>query len=184
LKAPHLLRVEDGPQRFASLIEAARAEGLRVGWLDLGAPPAPVPEPLESAAGLGVLRAVSVGEGRTVAVKPVKGAPVLKDLLREHFRGCAVVLVRGGVDAPLLTALDEGWSVAPGGAASQRYATAALVSALRSPHSWAPPRAKPAPPPEEPDRPRKGRGRPRRGRVRPRKGEKRPRKSKAAPPEG
>lgn len=177
MKAPHLLRVEDGPQRFAFLIEAARAEGLRVGWLDLGAPPAPVPEPLEAAAGLGVLRAVSVGEGRTVSVKPVKGEPVLKDLLREHFRGCILVLVRGGVEAPLLTALDDGWSVAPGGAASQRYATAALVSALRSPHSWAPPRAKPAPPPEEPDRPRKGRGRPRRR-------EKRPRKGKATPPQG
>ncbi|HEX6903604.1 MAG TPA: hypothetical protein VF789_28080 [Thermoanaerobaculia bacterium] len=184
MKAPHLLRVEDGPQRFAPLIEAARAEGLRVGWLDLGAPTAPVPEPLESAAGLGVLRAVSVGEGRTVAVKPVQGVPVLKDLLREHFRGCAVVLVRGGVEAPLLTALEGGWSVAPLNLAAQRYDSAALVSALRSPHSWAPPRPKPAPPPEEPERPRKGRGRPRRGRVRPRKGEKRPRKGKTAPPEG
>ena len=68
MKAPHLLRVEDPPDFFAPLIEAARALGLRIGWLELGAAPAPVPESLESAAGLGVLRAVSVGQGRTVAV--------------------------------------------------------------------------------------------------------------------
>jgi hypothetical protein len=136
LKAPHLLRVEDDPQRFAPLIEAARALGLRVGWLDLGGSPAPVPEPLEAAAGLGVLRAVSVGEGRSVAVKPFRGAPVLKDLLREHFRGCAVVLVRGEVDAPLLAVSEEGWSVTPREAASRRYTPEDLAAALRKPRPW------------------------------------------------
>lgn len=136
MKAPHLLRVEDDPQRFASLIEAARALGLRVGWLDLGALPAPVPEPLEAAAGLGVLRAVSVGEGRVVAVKPLRGAPVLKDLLREHFRGCVLVLVRGEVDAPLLVPGEDGWSVTPRETASRRYATEDLAAALRKPRPW------------------------------------------------
>ncbi|HYN22970.1 MAG TPA: hypothetical protein VE078_18565, partial [Thermoanaerobaculia bacterium] len=84
MKAPHLLRVEEDPEQFASVVEAARAEGLRVGWLEL-AEVAPLPEVLECAAALGVLRAVSVGNGRTVAVKPMRGAPVLKDVLREHF---------------------------------------------------------------------------------------------------
>lgn len=136
MKSPHLLRVEDEPSRFAPVIEAARALGLRVGWLDLGGSPAPVPEPLEAAAGLGVLRAVSVGEGRAVAVKPLRGAPVLKDLLREHFRGCVLVLVRGEVDAPLLALGEDGWSVTPREAASRRYATEDLAAALRKPRPW------------------------------------------------
>lgn len=140
MKSPHLLRVEDAPDRFASLIEAARALGLRTGWLDLGATPAPLPEPLETAATLGVLRAVSVGEGRTVAVKPLRGAPVLKDLLREHFQGCALVLVRGEINAPTLKIEDDAWLVTPPGAASRRYATVDLALALRKPHPWEAPK--------------------------------------------
>ncbi len=136
MKSPHLLRVEDAPDRFAPLIEAVRALGLRTGWLDLGTPPAPLPESLENAAGLGVLRAVSVGEGRTVAVKPLRGAPVLKDLLREHFQGCTLVLVRGEIAAPALGTEDDAWLVTPPGAASRRYATADLALALRKPHPW------------------------------------------------
>lgn len=136
MKAPHLLRVEDPPDRFAPLVEAARALGLRIGWLELGAAPAPIPESLESAAGLGVLRAVSVGEGRTVAVKPLRGRPVLKDLLREHFQGCALVLVRGEAGAPALRIEDGAWIVAPSETASRRYTAETLAAALRKPHPW------------------------------------------------
>jgi hypothetical protein len=136
VKAPHLLRVEEGPDRFAPLIEAARALGLRVGWLDLGASPAPLPADLERAAGLGALRAVAVGEGRAVAVKPLRGAPVLKDLLREHFQGCALVLVRGPVNAPRLVPDGAGWRVEPSGAAARRYKSEDLASVLRAPHPW------------------------------------------------
>jgi len=128
--------VDDTPDRFASLIDAARALGLRIGWLELGAAAAPLPESLESAAGLGVLRAVSVGEGRTVAVKPLRGRTVLKDLLREHFQGCALVLVRGEIEAPALTIEDAAWIVAPPGLASRRYATEELAATLRKPHPW------------------------------------------------
>lgn len=140
MKSPHLLRVEDAPDRFAPLIEAARALGLRVGWLDLGATSTPFPGDLEAAAGLGVLRAVSVGEGRTVTVKPLRGAPVLKDLLREHFQGCALVLVRGEIAAPILRIEGDAWLVTPPGAASRRYATADLALALRKPHPWEAPK--------------------------------------------
>ncbi|HEY2739222.1 MAG TPA: hypothetical protein VGK45_12520, partial [Thermoanaerobaculia bacterium] len=74
-KAPHLLRAGEPPAHYAALFEAARAEGLRIGWLDLpadrsAAVPGPVPEPLEAAARLGALRAVSVAGDRSVAVKP------------------------------------------------------------------------------------------------------------------
>jgi hypothetical protein len=138
VKAPHLLKVTEPPDRFAALIEAARAEGMRIGWLEM-AEASPLPEALQSAAGLGVLRAVAVGEGRTVAVKPLRGAPVLKDVLREHFLGCALVLVRGEVEAPALKTEGEGWIVTPIHAASRQYPTAGLVAALRKPHPWDPP---------------------------------------------
>ena len=144
MKTPHLLRVEDAPDRYAPLIEAARALGLRTGWLDLGTAPAPLPETLETAAGLGVLRAVSVGEGRTVAVKPLRGQPVLKDPLREHFQGCTLVLVRGEIEAPFLRIEGDAWTVTPSGAASRRYSTADLALALRKPRPWGDPAGNPA----------------------------------------
>lgn len=138
MKVPHLLRVTEPPDRFAALIEAARAEGLRVGWLELDGVVEPVPEILGSAAGLGALRAVAVGAGRTVAVKPLRGAPVLRDLLREHFRGCALVLVRGEVDAPALRPEGAAWVLDVRGfegLAGQAFSTAELLSAFRSPKS-------------------------------------------------
>ena len=137
MKVPHLLRVSEPPERFAALIEAARAEGLRVGWLDLDGEVVPVPAALESAAGLGALRAVSVGGGRTVSVKPLRGAPVLRDVLREHFRGCALVLVRGEVDAPALRPEGVAWMLDVHGFAGQPFSTAELLSAFRSPKALA-----------------------------------------------
>jgi hypothetical protein len=133
VKSPHLLRVEDAPDRFVPLIEATRALSLRIGWLELGAAPAPIPESLESAASLGALRAVIVGESRTVAVKPLRGRPVLRDLLREHFQGCALVLARGEVAAPSLKVEGESWIVTPPGAASRKYTAEQLAAALRKP---------------------------------------------------
>lgn len=138
MKSPHLLRVEEEPAHFAPLIEAARALGLRIGWLELDADSRPVPESLEIAASFGVLRAVSVGEGRTVAVKPLRGQPVLRDLLREHFQGCALVLVRGEVAAPLLTIREASWIVSPPGAASRSFTMEQLAAALRKPAPFEP----------------------------------------------
>jgi len=135
MKAPHLLRVTLPPDRFASLTESARALKLRVGWLDWAAEP-PASSPLEAAAELGVLRAVAVGEGRVVAVKPVRGRPVLQDLLREHFLGCALVLVRGEVDAPALEPDGDGWRLQPPGSAFRRLTTAEISAALRKPRPW------------------------------------------------
>ncbi|HEY7214904.1 MAG TPA: hypothetical protein VIC28_09760 [Thermoanaerobaculia bacterium] len=136
MRPPHLLRVEEDPSRFAPLIEAARALGLRIGWLDLSTDTNPVPESLETAASLGALRAVAVGQDRTVAVKPLRGRPVLRDLLREHFQGCALVLVRGEVAAPSLTIRENTWIVSPSGAASRSYTGEQLAAALRQPHPW------------------------------------------------
>lgn len=132
MKAPHLLRVEDAPESFSALVSAARAENLRIGWLEL-AETLPLPETLQTAADQGVLRAVSVGGGRTVAVKPLRGAPVLKDLLREHFLGSVLVLVRGDIDAPRLRADGEGWRMAVPGEAEQALTMDQLLAKLRSP---------------------------------------------------
>lgn len=148
LRRAHLLRVDEGPERFAALVAALSAAGMRAGWLDLAgdrgeAPPAPAD--LETAAVAGVLRAVAVGHGpqggRSIAVKPIKGEPVLADLLREHFRGCALVLVRGlpvgGEPAAAHLARDGGaWRVSPPGEAARACSTAELVAALRRPRPW------------------------------------------------
>jgi hypothetical protein len=151
VKRIHLLRTEAGPETVAGLIAAAREAGLRIGWLDLeGAPPV---APLDAAAEAGALRAVAVGSGRTVAVKRAPGPPVLRDLLREHFLGCALVVIRSGagdpeteagprlapgelVDVPLLEPTRQespgGWRVG----STLELTTAELVARLRRPRPW------------------------------------------------
>ncbi len=127
MKRPHLLRVERGAGAFAALVEAAREAGLRVGWLDLESPVS-IPEGLAEAAALPVLRAVSARPEATVAVKPRRGAPVLDDLLREHFLGCALVLVHGPAEAPLLAPANDAWLLA-----GARLSTPDLVLRLKAP---------------------------------------------------
>lgn len=137
MKRTHLLRVEEGPERFAPLFAAVREAGMRLGWLELAVPaPAPVPEGLATAADCGALRAVGVGAGRSVAVKPLKGEAVLADLLREHFLGCDLVLVRGEVEAPLLEAWGERFRVLPPGGAGRDLSPAELAARLRRPRPW------------------------------------------------
>lgn len=143
MKTPHLLRVEAGPETFLTLFAAARALSLRLGWLELEGAVEPLPASLAAAAALGALRAVAVGEGKTVAVKPRRGAPVLKDLLREHFSGCALVLVeaeeKSAPGLPLLRPDGEGWRVVlPDAGAELPFSSEGLVSGLRKPRPWAP----------------------------------------------
>lgn len=137
MKRQHLLRVDDGAEAFAGLVAAIREAGGRVGWLEL-APPAPVPPALEAAAAGGVLRAVAVGGGRSVAVKPIRGEPVLRDVLREHFRGCVLVLVAGAAAAelPWLAPRADGWLLRLADGRSQELGTEELVAALRRPRPW------------------------------------------------
>lgn len=130
MKRPRLLRVEEGPEVFGALIRSLAAAGVRVGWLDLSAPPEP-PAALEGAAAAGAMRAVAAGGGRAVAVKPLRGAPVLRDLLREHFLGCRAVLVRGAVEAPRLAPDGERWRLAAGGAPARRMTAEELCRWLR-----------------------------------------------------
>jgi hypothetical protein len=146
LKAPHLLRVAEGPESFAALIAAITAAGLRAGWLELRQPE-PAAASLEAAAALGARRAVAAGGGRSLAWKSLRGEPVLRDLLREHFLGCVLVLVSGAGTAavplaaiPALSPAGDGWRVAPtGDAAAQHYQTSELVGALRRSRPWGSP---------------------------------------------
>lgn len=135
----HVLNVTHGAAAFASLIAAVRQADARVGWLEL-APPSRWPEELEAAAAPGALRAVAVGGGRSVAVKPLRGEPVLRDLLREHFPGCLLVLVRREPDHdPVLPRLEPdgpAWRLQAGDGAPRRLTTAEVVAALRRPHPW------------------------------------------------
>jgi len=133
MKPPHLLRVDTGPEPFAPLLTAARAAGLRLGWLDLTESPSP-PATLGHAAAQGAFRAVAAGPERTVIVKPRRGPFVLRDLLREHFRGCQAVLVRGALDAPLLTPRESAWHLALPSPLTQ--STEVLLNRLRHPHPW------------------------------------------------
>ncbi len=145
----HLL-LADGPVvTFGRLIAALRHDGARAGWLEWSSPSelespsgpescvaATYPESLDVAAGQGVLRAVAIGGGRSVAVKPMRGAPVLRDVLREHFRGCRLVLVVGEVDAPKLEPDGEDWKITVPGRAAMRWTTEKLIAALRKPSPW------------------------------------------------
>lgn len=159
---PHLLRVDRTMLEFAAFVAALRQDGRRAGWLEWAPghqPPVPASPEVGEA---GVLRAVTVDAERTVAIKQLRGAPVLRDVLREHFRGCAVVLVRGEseseseIGAPLLEpAAGEtgaaGWRIVLHGTARD-ISTEALVAALRRPHPFPAP-ASPASAPTSPPPP-------------------------------
>lgn len=135
MRPPHLLRVDLPPADLAPFFTALHQEGLRAGWLDLDSPTATSPRPpaLDAAASLGALRAVAVDADRTVVVKPRRGPAVLGDLLREHFRGAHVVLVRGDILAPLLRPDGDGWQLVEPGGAVKQLSTPALLAALRRP---------------------------------------------------
>ncbi len=154
-RAPHLLAVVEPAAVFAPLVQALAAAGMRTGWLELRPPEAMAPS-LADAVATGVGRAVAVGGSHSMAVKAMAGAPVLRDLLREHFAGCAVVLVLvSGSSAaamppddwemPLLAPHDsDAWAVKsaagdPSVDAVRHLDTASLVAHLRRPYPWSKP---------------------------------------------
>ena len=133
MKRQHLLRVDRRASAFTEILDRLKQQGLRWGWLQWGYAPA-LPAPLEEAVEVGALRGVAVGGGRTVALKALRGDPVLPDLQREHFRGCAVVLIHGEVAAPLLEPAAGGWRIV-GSEGAETLSTEALLARLRSPRA-------------------------------------------------
>lgn len=129
MKRVHQLRVEDGPEHFKSLVKTARDAGIRIGWLEFGS--ATIPEPLASASATGVFRTVQVDEEVTISVKNRKGPPVTRDLLREHFQGCSLILVSGGEAPAFLRGDNDHWTVSALDGAESTFTTDELVAALR-----------------------------------------------------
>jgi hypothetical protein len=133
----HLLRVDAEPSAFAPLLSAAAAAGLRIGWLDLRGEASPPPS-LAAALAAGGDRAVAVGEGCTVVARARRGPALLRELVRQQFLGCVAVLVRGGVEAPRLAPLGEGWVVEVPGGPTRTLDGPSLVAALGEPRPFAP----------------------------------------------
>jgi hypothetical protein len=133
MKAPVLLAAAEPAEAYAALFAAAKAAGIRLGWLVMNVEVDP-PPPLQAPPLLEAFRAVAVGDGRSIALKPMKGRPVLRDLLREHFLGADVVLVSGVELFPRLTARGEGpWKLEESATASRLYTTEELLVRLRKP---------------------------------------------------
>ncbi|HEV8631768.1 MAG TPA: hypothetical protein VGV61_15740 [Thermoanaerobaculia bacterium] len=134
----HLLRVAEEAHVFGPLLVAAAAAGLRIGWLELQSPP-PLPEALRAALLAGGDRAVAVAAEWTLSARPRKGPALMRELLRQQFLGCALVLVRGEVEAPLLAPADDGgWRLAFPAAAERRLTIDQLLAELRQPQPFAP----------------------------------------------
>ncbi len=132
MKHIHVLRTTCAAADFRPLFAALAALGLRVGWLDMESTAGAPPE-LEQAAAQGAFRAVGVTANRVLTVKPVHGATVLKDLLREYFAGCRLVVIRGGLDAPELLVAPDGYRVRFEDGTERDFSSEALAKALRKP---------------------------------------------------
>ena len=132
MKTPVLLAVDGPAEAYAPLFSAAKEAGLRIGWLAMNVPVDP-PPPLQAPPLLEAFRAVAVGEGRSIAMKPMKGRAILRDLLREHFLGADVVLVAGLALFPRLAARESDWHLTESATASRVYTTGELLVRLRKP---------------------------------------------------
>lgn len=139
MKKIHLLRVDPGSnvEDFRSLIDAVRADGGRVGWLCWRPDESADDQELSTN---GLLRHVEIDAAGSVARKTRTGPAVLRDVVREHFRGCRVVLVAGeGVgelaELPRPTAVDDGYRVESGESA-RKMSAEDLAARLRRPLSF------------------------------------------------
>jgi len=136
VKTPVLLAVSTTADDFAPLFKAATAAGVRIGWLAFNAP-IDAPPVLQAPPLLAAFRAVAVGNQLSIAMKPMKGAPVLRDLLREHFLGADVVLVAGLDLYPRLTPQarsgEIAWHLAESASAGRAYTLDELLVRLRKP---------------------------------------------------
>lgn len=99
-------------QALDPLLRALGVAGVRWGrlcWQPDGTPPASA-----EAAGLDprCAKRVEIFRGRSLAIKPLAGPPVFRDVLREHFVGHGVVLIEGeppaGVSVPRIRSLGDG----------------------------------------------------------------------------
>ena len=126
----HALRVSETSAAFRSLFAAIEEQGERAGWLELD--PSAEPSRADDLDD-GAWKTVRVEERRSIASKRRRGPAVLDDLLREHFRGCRVVLVRGEAALPTLRPRGDDWELEGSDGEPRRFTTAELARALRAP---------------------------------------------------
>lgn len=128
---------EKPTEAFAPLIHAVEADGGRVGLLLWHPLAASVDPPLATTAASGLLRSVQVNAAGSVVHKPRKGPAVLRDVVREHFRGCRVVLVVGEpvaelAEVPRITPKGDAFQL-ESGSSKRQFDPAALAAWLRRP---------------------------------------------------
>lgn len=129
---PVLLAVAGEAVDLEPLFAAARERAIRVGWLELDSDALPPPS-LAGAPLSGAFRVVAIGNLRSIAVKAMKGPPVLRDVLREHFLGADVVLVRGLDLFPQLIREGDAWRLRESAARERRMSLEELLTRLRKP---------------------------------------------------
>jgi hypothetical protein len=140
----HALRVVEGSEAFRALLAAVEHAGERAGWLELPTGVGPGERKVSPVLGeaaarvdavldAGAWKVVEVEERWSVAVKRRRGPAVLRDLLREHFRGCRLVLVRGEIALPALRPRAEGWELESLEGETRLLSTADLIRTLRAP---------------------------------------------------
>ena len=93
MKRMRILLVEESAALNA-LVHRIREAGFRAGWLRTGEDPL-VEQLRRHATDENALRSVWLTAQGSVSLKPRSGPARLRDLLREHFLGCDVVLVPG-----------------------------------------------------------------------------------------
>jgi len=132
VKTPAVVAVVGAPEAFADLVRAAAERGARVGWLDWNAAAGP-PAELGGAAGAGVAKVVSVAADGSLAWKARRGPAVLRDVLREQFLGCSIVLARGLDGTPRLIADGPTFRLEATGAAPRTLSAAEAAAELLRP---------------------------------------------------
>ena len=106
MKRIHCLNYGGDEGKLGELITTATSRGLRLGFLDLETQEqvALYQEQVTPWA-----KIVQVGERANLTLKRRRGPWILKDLLREHFRGFDLVLVKGAAEFPELSVVNKEW---------------------------------------------------------------------------
>lgn len=100
MKWLHVLVVEQLDQKAEELLRTVAATGLRCGVLRQM--PLPPCSELEQLAIDGVTRVAAIDTRGSLLLKPRRALPSLRNLLREQFLGCDVVLLACAADSELL----------------------------------------------------------------------------------
>ena len=132
MKTAVLFSVTGEAADFEPLIAAANERGVRVGWLAWESGPAKA-SALRNPPLVCAFRSVEVSDDWTISAKPRRGPAILRDLLREHFLGADVVLVKGLELFPRLARHGKDWELEEAVGRKRTLSTEALLDRARKP---------------------------------------------------